>query len=664
MVRFAFRRGLRFLQQTKSYTLVKRLFNGKLQFEDAAGETVVLTEDEIYSKWQTGQWHIDEASLGIASSIFFTTTPKDLRAYSEEQQAEAKKKQGYLVSIRERFALQRSRFVSTPERLQPLIDAVAAEQSDSNPPTPSTIWRWWTVWSPTQCATRLITDRSRAGRRVDEVQRSVFDEAVAEVFLTKQKKPGKAVVDRVRSIVDEMNRNVPEADQVVAPSQATIYRWLNQLHYRLVSQAREGKVATERQLRSAMTGVRVTKILERVELDHTPLDIIVICKSTRLILGRPWLTVAICRHSRMVLGFYLSFHAPSATSVLCCLRQIIMPKTELLARFPSVQGPWPARGIPDALAVDNGMDLHAHAVDAVSVEMGIELLYMPSHMPWFKAAIERYLRTVSHDLIHTLPGTTFFNPEHRGDYPSEAEAALDLTALTEILLKWFVDYYNKRPHKGLAGRTPLQVWQDGEDQRRIELPAYPRQLELIIGHAASRSLFHYGIEYETLRYNSPLLQSLRDDRDGTQILKIRAFDEDVSRISVLHPQRGEYFDVPAVNLDYASGMNRHVHRLVCAEVRRRFSDEVTNERLRQVKAEIQAMVDAAIKDKKTANRKASARARALDSEAVFRGEAGADSLGRAMGADRGRRAAPKVVASDDGAVPSYPEACQSEGAAR
>lgn len=657
MVRFAFKHGLRFIQNNLAFTLCKRLFNGKIQFEDKEGQNTALSEEEIYGKWQSGEWQIDEASLGSASHVFFTTTPKDLKAYTEEQQAEAKRKHQYLVSLKASFALEESRFVSTPDRLQPLIEAAAVAQADPNPPSPSAVWRWWKVWIPTQCITKLISDRSRAGRRSDELQRSVFDEAVAKVFLTRQKKPGKAVVDEVAKIVERMNKNVPEASRVVAPSESTIYRWLNRLYYRLVIQAREGKVVSDRELRSAMGGVKVTKILERVELDHTPLDILLICKITRLILGRPWLTLAVCRHSRMIVGFYLSFHTPSATSVLHCLRQVIMPKTEILSRFPSVQGPWPARGIPDLAAVDNGMDLHADAVDAITLEQGIELHYMAAKMPELKGAIERLIGTVSRDLIHSLPGTTFSNPEKRGTYESEKEAAIDITALTEILVKWIVDCYHKQPHQGLSGRTPLQVWLEGEAKRIIELPAFPRQLDLIIGHSATRRLFHYGLEYDNLRYNSPLLQSLREYQEETLDLRIRAFDDDVSRIAVLHPHRDEYFDVAAVDTDYVSGLNRHVHKLVCEDVRRRFTDEWTNEHLRQVKAEIQAIVDKAIADKKTAKRKGSARARALDSEAVIRGEVEADSLSCAKTSKRPERTKAPAVEKDIGEeLPSFAEA--------
>lgn len=61
-------------------------------------------------------------------------------------------------------------------------------------------------------------------------------------------------------------------------------------------------------------------ILERVEVDHTPLDVIVINERTGLADGRPTLTLLLCRHSRMVLGFSIGFEPPSELSVMRALR--------------------------------------------------------------------------------------------------------------------------------------------------------------------------------------------------------------------------------------------------------------------------------------------------------------------------------------------------------
>jgi putative transposase len=180
----------------------------------------------------------------------------------------------------------------------------------------------------------------------------------------------------------------------------------------------------------------------------------------------------------------------------------------------------------------------------------------------------------------------------------------------------------------LAGHTPLSTWQRAETDRVIELPAYPRQLDMIVGHSATRTLFHYGLEYENLQYNSPLLQTIRQREGGKTTLQLRAFEHDVGRIAVFDPHLDEFIDVPAVQLEYASGVNRYVHRLVCAETRKRFGDEWTYEQLRQVKSEIQAIVGESIKAKKSGTRKVVAGLNLTDSEQVL-GRTSGDALARA-----------------------------------
>jgi putative transposase len=617
MVRFSFKKGLRFLQQTRGWTLVRRLASGKFQLEDDAGELTNLEEPELHRRWVGGEWQIDEESLGASKNVFYFTTPKDLKSLPEDEQKDVKRKADYLNGILRLFKQEGQPFVSSHEKLAPKIRAVALELEDAQPPSPETVWRWWSRFAVTKCITKLQDGRRNSGRTYDATQRSLFDEAVAEVFLTPQKKPGKAVVEAVRTKVKRVTQGLDASEHIAVPSPATIYRWLKSLYYQITQNARQGKVATAKELRSAVDGVNVKKILERVEIDHTPVDLMIICKLTRLVLGRPWLTLAIDRRSRMVQGFYISFHAPSSTSVLYCLRMLMLPKDQILAKYPGIKGPWPARGIPECIVCDNGMELHANAVEVICQEMGIELTYCGVAHPEMKGAIERMFRTVNQGLVHMLPGTTFSNVEQRGDYASEKHAAIDLEVFVHLLVKWIADVYHKTPHRGLLGRTPLEVWQEEESNCVIELPAYPKQLDTIVGHAASRTLFHYGVEYDNLRYNSPLLQIIRQRAGGNPEVHLRGFEHDVGYITVLDPQLDEFIEVPAVRSDYAAGLNAYVHHLCVAEVRKRFGNEWAADQLLAVKAEIQVIVDEAVLAHKTATRKAGATVLLHDSEQIL-----------------------------------------------
>jgi putative transposase len=215
-----------------------------------------------------------------------------------------------------------------------------------------------------------------------------------------------------------------------------------------------------------------------------------------------------------------------------------------------------------------------------------------------------------------MPGTVFNDVDTRGAYPSERTAAIDVEQLTRIIVKWIVDVYHCTPHRGLKRATPLQVWQEAESQAEFELPAYPHQLDLIVGQIATRRVFHYGVEYDGIRYNSHTLGLLAQRSKKKQTVQIRVYEHDVSYIDVFMPASKEFVRVPAIDTEYCQGLNRHTHLLVKKLARSKFGDEWTQEQLREAKAEIQRMISDALRDHKSAKRKLAAAVKLHDSEAA------------------------------------------------
>lgn len=618
MVRFAFRRGLRFFKGIRRWTLDKVNAVGQLVFEsqDEQCERVALSTEDVHKLWLTGEWNIDIDSLGPGANHVWHSTPVDLCSLPTDQREVAEARVKLLTALRTHFHATTGLIKCNPVEITKWLGSEASKYGYEKAPHWSTVWRWWNKFAITQCTTRLV-NAPRKGRKIDSTQHAIFQEIVDEVYLRDQRVPGKTVVDDVDRRYLALNRGQPDDRILPKPSPATIYRWLTKLHHAVVSGSRNGKEFTQRELRQVVGQVKVDRILERYEVDHTPVDVQLICERTFMVLGRPWLTLIIDRRSRMVAGFYISFHAPSASSVLYALRQAIMPKDLILQSVPNVRNPWPAFGCPLKLVADNGMDLHADAVKAFCLEALIELAFAGVAHPEIKGAIERLFGTLARDLFHQLPGTVFANIEQRGDYPSEQRAALTLTVFTQILVRWIVDVYHCTPHRGLQGHTPLSVWKEQESTVSFELPAFPRQLELMVGHAATRTVFHYGVEYDSVKYSSTPLLAMRDAHSERPVVAIKVYEDDISYVDVLDSGVGEYLRVPATDLDYARGMNRHVHALVRAEVRRRFSNQETRENLLAVKAEIQAIVKAAMLDKKAGVRKRAAALRQEDSEATL-----------------------------------------------
>jgi len=69
-----------------------------------------------------------------------------------------------------------------------------------------------------------------------------------------------------------------------------------------------------------------------VQVDHTPVDVMVVEQGTRQSIGRPWITVVFDIATRAVLGFHVSLEAPSATSVAMTLGMACLPKYNWLSK--------------------------------------------------------------------------------------------------------------------------------------------------------------------------------------------------------------------------------------------------------------------------------------------------------------------------------------------
>ncbi|EQD45726.1 integrase catalytic subunit, partial [mine drainage metagenome] len=109
-----------------------------------------------------------------------------------------------------------------------------------------------------------------------------------------------------------------------------------------------------------------------IQMDHTPADIVLVDDTFRKPIGRPWITVAIDVYSRLITGVYVSFDAPSETSVAMCLAQSIVPKDEWLA-LHKIDAKWPVWGVPKKVYVDNGPDFRSDTLTRSCLPYGIQL---------------------------------------------------------------------------------------------------------------------------------------------------------------------------------------------------------------------------------------------------------------------------------------------------
>ncbi|AZS51495.1 hypothetical protein DM558_12265 [Entomomonas moraniae] len=104
-----------------------------------------------------------------------------------------------------------------------------------------------------------------------------------------------------------------------------------------VRAARYGRKNADYYFRSVGKGITAKHILERVEVDHTPLDIMVVNEETGIVEGRPYLTCLLDVKSRMPLDMEIGFEPPSVLSVMKALKQAIWFKDWINEAYPTIK---------------------------------------------------------------------------------------------------------------------------------------------------------------------------------------------------------------------------------------------------------------------------------------------------------------------------------------
>jgi putative transposase len=295
-----------------------------------------------------------------------------------------------------------------------------------------------------------------------------------------------------------------------------------------------------------------------VQIDHTPVDLILVDDVHRRPIGRPWVTLAIDVFSRMVTGFSVSFDPPGTLAVGLCLAHAILPKDSWLARH-EIATPWPVWGMMDAVHADNAKEFRGGMLRKACQEYRIDLHWRPVGRPHFGGHIERLLGTLSHE-IHTLPGTTFSNPVAKGRYDSEQHAALTLSEFERWLSILIVEVYHQRLHSEL-GVTPLQRYEAGifgtDERPGRGLPERlldETQLRLNFMPYIERTVQPYGIMIDEIQYYDDVLKPWINsvDPDETTGKRKRKFSvrrdpRDISQVYFYDPELRQYFAIPYRN---------------------------------------------------------------------------------------------------------------------
>jgi len=402
----SFSKGTQIIVRGKQATLLRRLDNDVWQVEDEASHRITeITRADLNALYTSSQ-------LTFANTISRRTTAsadekvKPNCIATDADWEEAKVRRLYVIGA-----------LDVPNTRKPLEEAIATIwdklRKPERAPDWSSVYRWKTRYlAAGKDITALLADKARRGNRTCRYPVEVVNEvqdAIDLVYLDPTRKTVQDTVDRAKAKVNRENALRPTSMQLAVPTRRLVTRMIREIPAFDLYAARHGRQQAVRRFRSVLAHRTTEAPLERAEIDHSPLDLIVVDDETSLPLGRPYVTACIDDYTRCLLGLFISFEPPSHYTVARCLKHAFLPKTDVRKTYPGIVNEWSAYGVMRELVVDNGAEFHSASLENACYSLGIEIHYSPRKTPWFKGKIERFLGTLNNATAHGVPGTTFSN---------------------------------------------------------------------------------------------------------------------------------------------------------------------------------------------------------------------------------------------------------------
>jgi len=428
-----------------------------------------------------------------------------------------------------------------------LLKAAAGEPVDpallSHIPSRTTAMRNLRAWEDSRDPMIFVKKSIFNGQNAKRVHPEV--EAIIEVELANYLHPNEIfpsqVLDAVNAEVRRKNiaRGICGEDLLPETSLSTVERRLNELDRFEVLAARKGVAYAKNKLGAHAGGIKLLLPMFRIEMDEWEMDLMALLKgagidisdpSLRDIeLGRYWVCVAMDTASRTILGLKLSVK-PCADDAKCVLWMAMRDKTELSSRL-GCETAWRQYGHIYHVVVDNGPAfVNADFKTALS-DMAIDYSVLPAGVPKLRARVERVFRSIITLLMPYLTGRTFSNPKERGDYPSQKYAVHTAESIIELLVRFTVDVYHNRKHRGLEYATPNNAW----DKLIAEFGWSPamcqHKIRHILGLKFLRETGPHGILMNGINYHSDRLAK-HFQKYGQQTVEVSIDPENIGHVSV------------------------------------------------------------------------------------------------------------------------------------
>ena len=525
----------------------------------------------------------DRASAGAEESL--TTQIQDLASIDEKYVHELAGRLSYIDALR-RQGLRRGMRAS----IRAALPEVAKTLGQPRWPSASAVMGWWRELERSGGNTHAVIS-GNAGRqqrrRIHPTVEVVLKQAIKAEYCNRARKSQAHVHCMVHRQLESLAQKGDIPPEAATVSAATIARRLrDDIDGFTLDTTRYGAAFAKNKWRYSLGGVGASRPLERFEIDHTVLDIVVVCDRTGLPLGRPTITVIVDSFSGYICGFFISFRGTGIAPTLSALKLAMLPKDQFSDAAFGLENPWLGYGIPELMVVDNGLEFHSLQFLRVALALNADLRFCAVRQPWLKPVVERSMRTIN----ASLPASG--RVERRIDNylpinPDES-AALTFSALSLGLLKAFVDVHPFEVNERKLAR-PFDLFSDGF--QRVPPPNLPvdtSYLDIIVAPSKELTVGNEGVVTDYLRFNSPDLQQMRRRVGERFRTMVTIPHENLECIHVQDPKTKAWLAVPSCNPEYTTGLSLVQHKAIRTFRRERLTGRDAIADLMRRKAELAA----------------------------------------------------------------------------
>jgi putative transposase len=414
----------------------------------------------------------------------------------------------------------------------------------------TTLYRWFKNYQATGTLTGLLPQKN--GRKpntllVEPRVEAIIEKVIEDIYLNNSRAPIDSVIKAIFSSCDDKKLN--------RPSESTIRRRINNQSEYHRTKRRHGSKQANTKFAPAPGEYVADYPLQIVQIDHTPVDLILVDDEHRLPIGRPFITVAIDIYSRMITGYYLSLEPPSTTSVAMCVAHSINPKDHWLI-LHNVESSWPVWGFMTTIHTDNGAEFRSETLQRACLTHDINLEYRPVKSPNFGGHIERLIGTVMKS-VHSIPGTTFSNIKEKAEYDSDGNACMTFSEFEKWLVTWITKVYHKRKHSTL-GMSPEDKWNEGifgslhsEGIGYMPKPNNPETILIDFLPMVKRTVQKNGVNIDGLNYYDNVLRQFirvvdKKTNKNKQFI-FRQDPRDISYVWFYESIEQKYYKIPLAN---------------------------------------------------------------------------------------------------------------------